>query len=150
MHVRHPPQPHSVESGRSDLDLSVEGHSLARRSYERMTDTWDWEDYMLPSGLRRSEAFGLMMRELTAEDYDTLLQLDDTIAKKVVGLAEVDKLTILKSNHDEGKCGVCLNSFQPGDPLKELPCHHRFHVACIDKWLLTYSNICPIDGLPIT
>ena len=103
---------------------------------------------MLPSGLRRSEAFGLMMRDLTADDYDTLIQLDETIAKKVVPSEAVQKLTILKSD-DGGKCGVCLYPILAEDPLKELNCHHRFHVACIDKWLLTYSNICPIDGLPI-
>jgi len=113
------------------------------------SDTWDFSETTLPNGLRRFEAFSLMLRELTPDDYDLLLQLDESVAKKVVALDDVDQLTVLTADLPGGKCGVCLNTFQTGDSLKELKCEHRFHVECIDKWLLTYSNICPIDGLPI-
>ena len=109
----------------------------------------DWEDYSLPCGLRRSEAFGLMLREITADDYETLLQLDETVQKRVIPSEEVHDLPVAISDGDDGKCGVCLSSFVPNEELKELKCSHRFHAACIDKWLLNFSNICPIDGLHI-
>ncbi|KAH9747189.1 Choline-phosphate cytidylyltransferase 2 [Citrus sinensis] len=40
-------------------------------------------------------------------------------------------------------CAICLLDFIDGDEIRLLPkCNHRFHVACIDKWLLSHSS-CP-------
>lgn len=40
-------------------------------------------------------------------------------------------------------CAICLADFNDGDRIRFLPkCNHRFHVACIDKWLLSHSS-CP-------
>ena len=34
------------------------------------------------------------------------------------------------------ECPVCLCSLVAGDQLRELPCSHKFHAACIDRWLI--------------
>ena len=47
-----------------------------------------------------------------------------------------------KSNDEEPTCNVCLEEFQKGDQLRILPCFHKFHVKCIDKWL-KQSKFCP-------
>ncbi|XP_043699417.1 RING-H2 finger protein ATL74-like [Telopea speciosissima] len=40
-------------------------------------------------------------------------------------------------------CAICLVDFSDGDRIRVLPkCNHRFHVACIDTWLLSHSS-CP-------
>ncbi|WJX28069.1 hypothetical protein P8452_16833 [Trifolium repens] len=40
-------------------------------------------------------------------------------------------------------CAICLAEFCDGDNMKLLPkCNHRFHVVCIDMWLLSHSS-CP-------
>ncbi|PON72747.1 43kDa postsynaptic protein [Parasponia andersonii] len=40
-------------------------------------------------------------------------------------------------------CAICLVDFSEGDKIRVLPkCNHRFHIACIDKWLLSHSS-CP-------
>jgi hypothetical protein len=36
----------------------------------------------------------------------------------------------------ENECPVCLCTFAAGDQLRELPCSHKFHAACIDRWLI--------------
>ncbi len=40
-------------------------------------------------------------------------------------------------------CAVCLGAYTDGDVLRVLPCAHRFHVECIDGWLLRHSAACP-------
>ncbi|TYG88839.1 hypothetical protein ES288_A12G052700v1 [Gossypium darwinii] len=47
------------------------------------------------------------------------------------------------SSSSSSGCAICLVDFSEGDKIRMLPkCNHRFHVACIDKWLLSRSS-CP-------
>lgn len=40
-------------------------------------------------------------------------------------------------------CAICLSDFADGEKIRELPaCGHRFHVVCIDTWLLSHCS-CP-------
>ena len=41
-------------------------------------------------------------------------------------------------------CAVCLDDFEPGDVLRQLPCGHRYHRECIDPWLTEKSSACPM------
>lgn len=43
-------------------------------------------------------------------------------------------------------CPICIVDFEEGDDLRVLPCEgrHRFHLACVDQWLLELSGSCPI------
>ncbi|CAJ1394563.1 unnamed protein product [Effrenium voratum] len=36
---------------------------------------------------------------------------------------------------DEEQCTICCENFSQGERLRLLPCLHRYHVACIDRWL---------------
>jgi len=40
-------------------------------------------------------------------------------------------------------CDICLNEYKPDDKLRTIPCLHRFHCKCIDKWLKKSSK-CPM------
>ncbi|KAM4835941.1 E3 ubiquitin-protein ligase ZSWIM2 isoform 3-T3 [Thomomys bottae] len=44
------------------------------------------------------------------------------------------------------QCRLCLKSYHLGQQTRLLPCTHKFHRKCIDKWLLYKCNSCPIDG----
>ncbi|KAJ1972612.1 hypothetical protein H4R34_005352 [Dimargaris verticillata] len=41
-------------------------------------------------------------------------------------------------------CSVCIDSFEPGDMARRLPCGHVFHQVCIDPWLTKKSSRCPM------
>eukprot|EP01135_Chromosphaera_perkinsii_P002641 Nk52_evm9s226 gene=Nk52_evmTU9s226 len=47
-------------------------------------------------------------------------------------------------SNDEELCAICLEAYVDKDRLKLLPCNHRFHLMCIDPWLLTESRACPM------
>ncbi|KAL1549897.1 E3 ubiquitin-protein ligase-like protein [Salvia divinorum] len=44
---------------------------------------------------------------------------------------------------DDAECCICLCAYDDGAELRELPCRHHFHSACIDKWL-HINAICPL------
>ncbi|KAI8839521.1 hypothetical protein BJ741DRAFT_706943 [Chytriomyces cf. hyalinus JEL632] len=41
-------------------------------------------------------------------------------------------------------CAICIDEFEIGAKVRELPCHHQFHSHCIDPWLLRHNRLCPI------
>ncbi|KAJ2061913.1 hypothetical protein GGI17_002790 [Coemansia sp. S146] len=48
-----------------------------------------------------------------------------------------------------GACPICLEEFDVGEHLRELPCLHKYHVICIDTWLVSRSTCCPYCKLDI-
>ncbi|XP_030836317.1 E3 ubiquitin-protein ligase ZSWIM2 [Strongylocentrotus purpuratus] len=93
-------------------------------------------------------------RDITDEDYDTLLQLDNAASNQMSNVPE----HVVKSFHVETvrdgsnllslgtQCRVCLRAYAMGQLVKKLPCRHKFHAECIDQWLLHEHPTCPIDG----
>ncbi|KAL1215305.1 E3 ubiquitin-protein ligase MPSR1 [Cardamine amara subsp. amara] len=43
---------------------------------------------------------------------------------------------------EKGVCAICLEEWSKGDLATELPCKHKYHLECIDKWLKIHST-CP-------
>ncbi|KAJ2160208.1 hypothetical protein GGF46_002417 [Coemansia sp. RSA 552] len=48
-----------------------------------------------------------------------------------------------------GSCPICLEEFETGEQLRELPCMHKYHVVCIDTWLVSRSTCCPYCKMDI-
>ncbi|CAM8882313.1 unnamed protein product [Rhodiola kirilowii] len=46
-------------------------------------------------------------------------------------------------SEEDAECCICLSSYDDGVELRQLPCCHHFHCACIDKWLLINAT-CPL------
>lgn len=45
---------------------------------------------------------------------------------------------------DDPVCAVCLDDFEHGQQVRRLACSHLYHRTCIDPWLQTSSNCCPL------
>ncbi|VDP01157.1 unnamed protein product [Soboliphyme baturini] len=54
----------------------------------------------------------------------------------------------LRHMGEEEKCPICLSEFERNEFVRTLPCNHPFHIACIDRWLITNKK-CPICRLSI-
>ncbi|KAL5706390.1 NEP1-interacting protein 2 [Ranunculus cassubicifolius] len=64
----------------------------------------------------------------------------------------VERIPIIRISHrnridgsgEKISCSVCLQDFQLGETVRNLPyCHHMFHLPCIDKWLMKQGS-CPL------
>jgi len=90
----------------------------------------------------------LMNRELSANDYEILSQLDD-LKKEGFTSEEIERLPTNKVSAEEAakikQCSICLSDFEEDEEVRRLPCFHPFHRQCIDKWL-ERSKMCPIDN----
>lgn len=94
--------------------------------------------------------------DITPEDYDLLLLLDNNNVKKTMGKKEISEIlvVVLGSGKDEellqscksSTCNICLDSFQElpkGTEVRHLPCDHVFCKKCIDHWFSEVSTKCP-------
>ncbi|OMO52240.1 Zinc finger, RING-type [Corchorus capsularis] len=45
---------------------------------------------------------------------------------------------------DEAQCYICLAEYEEEDKIRVLPCHHEFHMSCVDKWLKEIHGVCPL------
>eukprot|EP00730_Choanoeca_flexa_P004076 TRINITY_DN11588_c0_g1_i1.p1 TRINITY_DN11588_c0_g1~~TRINITY_DN11588_c0_g1_i1.p1 ORF type:complete len:555 (+),score=46.76 TRINITY_DN11588_c0_g1_i1:2254-3918(+) len=97
----------------------------------------------------------LQDRELTDQDYDMLLLLDQqTNAAALPTTNDLNKhlpAILLHAQHPVARandivCSICQHPMTTGQRVRRLHCKHLFHTACIDPYLTTQRNACPIDG----
>lgn len=107
-------------------------------------------DSELPTDML-SFLINLQHREMTPEDYDMLLRLDEGVTPKTVAENVISGfVTDVVDESTAGEvCSVCMEMYEVGQCRKFLPCDHVFHVQCIDMWLANSSQNCPLDGLPV-
>ncbi|KAI6649338.1 E3 ubiquitin-protein ligase ZSWIM2-like isoform X2 [Oopsacas minuta] len=128
-------------------------HTLQIRRY--LSQKWKKADPPkalppLPPGL----ANVLESREISSEDYDTLLQLDSQpdpskgVAEYVLSKfyshpIKPNSSLLLQREH----CEICKRAYAMGEWIRKLPnCSHQFHRDCIDYKLRYFQTTCPIDG----
>ncbi|AAF87040.1 E3 ubiquitin-protein ligase MPSR1 [Arabidopsis thaliana] len=57
--------------------------------------------------------------------------------------ASIDAMPIVEIDGCEGECVICLEEWKSEETVKEMPCKHRFHGGCIEKWL-GFHGSCPV------
>ena len=74
---------------------------------------------------------------------ETLLDLEDHEAG--AEKEEIDALPEVTLNEpiQEYECPICMEDMVAGAVVRTLPCFHRLHKDCIDKWL-EVKKTCPI------
>lgn len=99
-----------------------------------------------------AQMIDLQHRELTPEDYELLLLLDNTVSAKTVDPEQIQSIREVSVTAAElvGEvCSICMENYEEEQKAKMLPCKHYFHSTCIDFWLTNSSYKCPLDGLEV-
>ncbi|KAJ1403909.1 Zinc finger, RING-type [Sesbania bispinosa] len=50
-------------------------------------------------------------------------------------------------NSEGGWCCVCLSRLKDEDEIRVLPCLHKFHKICVNRWLKSHHKTCPLCRL---
>ncbi|XP_057482767.1 E3 ubiquitin-protein ligase MPSR1-like [Actinidia eriantha] len=57
--------------------------------------------------------------------------------------ASIEAMPAVKVIEEGLECSICLGDFEVGGEAKAMPCNHRFHSVCIEKWLGIHGS-CPV------
>ena len=129
-------------------------HTFRHRSYRN--GKWKGSTRTVAQVLPDGFINNLENREITDEDYETLLLLDSgpvqqaSIPLHIVNSFPVFKLSAITNKPNlfrDGKCGICACFVTVGEMIRTIPCGHAFHQTCIDRWLLRQRTTCPTCGL---
>ncbi|GER45845.1 RING/U-box superfamily protein [Striga asiatica] len=69
--------------------------------------------------------------------------------------ASIDALPVVSAPEPGLECPICLVEYEVNAAVKEMPCGHRFHSGCVDRWLGIRGScpMCrfslPLEDLPL-
>lgn len=100
---------------------------------------------VLACGLTVAQVEELQTRDISPEDFQVLLELDEQVPKKTLSKDDVAQFIRVKfvEGMESVDCGVCLCDVEVGEEFVKLPCKHTFHDECITRWLTEYNTKCP-------
>jgi len=136
---------HSRTRSRRDADLSREDQQVSEAIRSSLA-----QNAQAFGGLTYQQLLDLQTRDLTPEDYERLLMLDETVAKRTLSAAQIAALPRSRFVAVAGAaaaelCTVCQSAYAADEELLTLPrCQHRFHADCVSQWLSTASTKCPL------
>lgn len=75
----------------------------------------------------------------------TQREIDASDLLKIKGCQVADQVRDGKITENTAeRCLVCLEDWREDDDCRVLACRHAFHTLCVDRWLTSSSNTCPM------
>ena len=63
-------------------------------------------------------------------------------------LEKEELVEVVLSLRGDPMCSVCFEQFVEDEYVRVLPCGHRYHIECVDRWLASKSIRCPMCQHP--
>ncbi|SPO40263.1 uncharacterized protein PSFLO_05745 [Pseudozyma flocculosa] len=91
------------------------------------------------------ELLGMMSAMQSKPTTVTQQEIDESGLRKLrsADIAALLKDGKVKENTAE-RCLVCLEDWTDDDDCRLLACQHVFHASCVDRWMTSSSNTCPM------
>lgn len=73
-----------------------------------------------------------------------------SLVSNLIGLAEgqrkkdVPLPSYMSNLNEDCWCCVCLSRLKARDEIRVLPCSHKFHKICVNRWLKGHHKTCPL------
>lgn len=104
----------------------------------------------VPKGpLTAAQIRELMSRDITPEDYELLLLLDEGVKKAKTFSPDVASALPRAAGAAwvNEECSICLCALEEDEDVRMLPeCGHCFHAPCAQRWLTSSKANCPLCG----
>ena len=87
-----------------------------------------------------------------AGSYEELVEVEAGDARELCARAAIQQLPSMVWGSQRGcECSLCIEAFELGQVVRELRCGHRYHLKCIDRWLIDAQSgsthrRCPLCG----
>lgn len=133
---RHRRSGHLMRPSRPHTSMAV--NQLPCETFATRAEMASWNTASLRAELQTLQTRGSSVRAgaRTHADAPTHAHVaDDKLLEEVVRLRGL-------SDDDSPTCSICLEDYASSDELRVLPCGHRFHKNCVDRWLRSTSSKC--------
>jgi len=100
-------------------------------------------DGATPLDVAQPEVFELLLAAVVPHNVDSNAGQKDVRASKEV-INDLPLRSFAEGGAECQECHICLEEFVKEDQVRDLPCGHCFHAACIDDWLADKSGSCPV------
>ena len=60
-----------------------------------------------------------------------------------VSIEAMPRVAVTKEEAVAKECAICLGGYEVSGEAREMPCKHRFHSGCIERWLGLHGS-CPV------
>jgi len=109
----------------------------------RLREFFEQLDGLLLNYVMEASRRQMVTTPATKEDLEEFTEL--------VTYTQKNKETGEEKENDSNNCAVCQEKFLDQEELRQIHlCHHQFHSACVDPWLLKCSKYCPLCRKSIT
>ena len=117
-------------------DTGYEPQNRAQRLPYSVSDITDALDNYAP---QNRAPFQLAIEALLGARWETRRPLPASR----VSIEAMPRVAVTEEEVVEKDCAICLDGYEVGGEAREMPCKHRFHSGCIERWLGLHGS-CPV------